>query len=275
MLYQLDDLSISAPAFRILFSIIRRAYHSKTTTTSIPELMEKTKISRYLIEKSLKTLTEKGLIIIRKWGGNELKITLLEKIIDMIELDFKRRGAKKPSKASNALDEIKKSSSRKEAAEKTKKRSTAKTESTQTGSLDSLDRKTKKPKENQVSEKPILKKPEEELSPNVSVKEKPRVSGTKTASNLCKFNYIGERPEYLTVRSELYHYFQEWLKTNNFMSHELINSLSHNELQKKWNKFKEYSVTWLKLQKVISSPCLDLNKIRFMQNLAVNIEKAA
>jgi hypothetical protein len=59
------------------------------------------------------------------------------------------------------------------------------------------------------------------------------------------------------------------------MSHELINSLSHNELQKKWNKFKEYSVTWLKLQKVISSPCLDLNKIRFMQNLAVNIEKAA
>jgi hypothetical protein len=287
MLFQLDDLKIPAPAFRVLFSIIRRAYHSKVTIISKSTLCEKTDLSDYIVTKALDVLTSRKLVQIVEVENYQLKITLLPDVIEWIEKDFKRQ--KRVSGKTKAFGEIKKHGSSNKKVTVSKKESTKSSSTTTTKSLP-----PGLPNSSTVQEKPTRLKKERQTNQSTSTQsnnltystqptspkhQKPVLRLEKSQKGLAnqpsKFNYIGERPAYLTVRNELYSYFREWLKNNNSMSCEFIDGLTAEELQKRWKQFKEYSVTWLKLQKVISTPCMDLNKIRFMRGLAANIEKAA
>lgn len=260
MLFQLDDLNISCHGFRLVFSIIRRAYYDKVIECTVGSLMEYSKLSKYKVKEGLKELKELKLIQVIESGYN-LEITLLPKLIKMIALDFKRRGGSGKAKA---IGEIKKSgsSSKKATGTTTKNSSTSKT-STQkpllSGSKNSLNdtNQNKKPKPEQ-KEKASGQEPkvqqEQTPKPSPKVKEKVNLKG------------LVKRPEYVNTRGEIYTYFKLWLTTNETISD--VYSLSIDMLDKKWKDFKEYSVTWVKIQKHSSSPCTDLNRVKFMKKLA-------
>lgn len=75
----------------------------------------------------------------------------------------------------------------------------------------------------------------------------------------------------MTTRGKLYTYFEHWLHTNEGLSRLDVDRLLRNEaeLERYWLNFREYAGTWLQLQKMRERPDPDLNKIKFMRQIAM------
>ena len=99
MLFQLDDLGLSPASFRLLYAIIRRSYHTKFMETTIPELCMISGLTRNKAKLALDDLKERGLIFIVQNKRFVYEITLAPKIIKIMNLDYKRKGAKSQPKA--------------------------------------------------------------------------------------------------------------------------------------------------------------------------------
>lgn len=75
----------------------------------------------------------------------------------------------------------------------------------------------------------------------------------------------------MTTRGKLYTYFEKWLLNHELMDYTMIKELMgrESELEKYWNKFKIYARLWIQIQKGFPKPETDLNKIKFMRQVAM------
>ena len=256
MIFQLDDLGLSESAFRVLFSIIRRAYYDKITETSVSFLCKQTKLTKYKVNRALQQLKDEKLIQVKTLSNYTLEITLLPSIIKLINLDYKRRGSSaKPAKVKH-FNEIKKYRGNKKV---NSSKSNSTTKSPQTG-LSSSACSTTKTHPSSNSSTSTNPSPTKKPSPVIKTRkeENPRA--------LPKYR-LNNRPEYVSTRGDLYLYFRQWMQSNEAIPLEVIQTLSEEQIAKKWKQFKAYTRTWLRLQEVMGG-CNDLNKIRFYSQIA-------
>lgn len=229
MLFQLDDLNLSPEAFRTVFSVIRKGYYDKIVTATQTELSEKTGLSKYKLRMAIAELTERKLLQVIKTDKG-YEITLMPEIVKMINLDFKRRGAG-------------------------------------TASRKTVEAKPQSPKQAKPKPKknghPADDKPKniaaETSKPKPVVKQKRKLSQRSTS----------QQPPYVTAKGHMYCYFEEWLTGYEGLKYHEVQTMEEPVMLGKWERFKEYAYTWLRIQRSIEKPCPDLNKIKFMKKIAV------
>ena len=267
MLFNLNKLHITPDSFRLLYHIMTEAYYDKMINTTHGELEKATEMSKHKIRAALNELRTDKLIHTESFTTG-IRITLMPVLVEMIYKDSPR---KKASQKTNVMNEIKKFPGRKK----------PEGSSSQTSQKSSTETSTQKPR-------PIISK---HSSKNTSTVNATTATPTKPAKPAKKTNTPpsqtpkptttkqknrvprgSAKKPYMTTRGKLYTYFESWLRLGEAMSNEQVNQLLKNEaeLEKFWNKFRNYAArTWLPLQKVSTNPETDLNKIKFMRQIAL------
>jgi hypothetical protein len=230
MLFQLDDLNLSPEAFRLLFSVIRKGYYDKIVTATQTELTDKTGLSKYKLRLAIAELKERKLLqVIKADVGYE--ITLMPDIVKMINLDFKRKGASQKNMQAKSV--------------------TASTS------------KQEKPKSSVAAPPKPKATPTPKAPPKAQPKPKPTIKQKR------KLSQRSDHPPYATAKGYMYRYFEEWLAGHEGLKYHEIQGMEEPMMLKKWEQFREYAHTWLRIQRSVSRPCPDLNKIKFMKKIAI------
>jgi hypothetical protein len=271
MLFQLNQLKITPDSFRLLYAIITAAYHSKVLETTHKSLQKDSRLSEYKVRNSLLELKKEKLIT-TKTSTDGIKIVLGQQIIEMIYLDYTKKGA---SQRTRNMAEIKKSQPPKQEVEATK----CQTLSTQ--SLTPSNRQnTSKPSLRSTSKKGILTETVSQTPKQVqTAPEKPPTKPTKPPTTKRppskprtsqKLKASDKKP-YITTRGTLYKFFEEWLKNYEILSELDIACLLKKDDQKMmryWINFQDYARCWLSRNRQIERPERDLNKIKAMKKFA-------
>ena len=263
MLFNLNKLDVTPESFRLLYHIMTEAYYDKMFETTHGRLQESTGLSKYKVRASLDELRRDGLIQTKSFTTG-IKITLMPVLVEMIYKDFRRKGASQKTKVMN---EIKKSTGRKK----------PEGSSSQTSPKLSTQTSTQKPRPiisghsskntSTVATTATPVKPAKKTT-NTPPSQTPKPTTTRQRNHVPRGS--AKKP-YMTTRGKLYTYFDKWLRLGEAMSNEQVNQLLQNEaeLEKFWNRFRQYASQWLRMQKVLSKPETDLNKIKFMRQIAL------
>jgi hypothetical protein len=258
MLFNLNKFKVTPEGFTLLYYILDACYYDKMINTTHGKLEEATGMSKYKVRAALDELRRDKLIQTKSFTTG-IKITLMPVLIDMINKDLYR--PERSSQRSKALTEIKKS------------QGTKKPEGSPLQNSPTLLTETSTPKprpiisghsaKNTSVAEPPVKPTKKTNPPNQAPKP------TNTRKNTVPRGSV--KKPYITTRGKLYIYFDQWLRLYEAMNNDQVNQLLRieSDLEKFWNRFKAHAVNWLKLQKVTTKPETDLNKIKFMRQIAL------
>jgi hypothetical protein len=262
MLFGLNKLGLTSDSFMLLHQIIEDAYYDKMVETTIGYLENATGLSKYKVRACLNELRRRKLIQTSSFTSGT-RITLMPVLVEMIAKDYRR---KEVSQKTKVMNEIKKLPGRKKPEPCSTKNS--RTSSTQTS--------TRKPRpiisghslKNTSTATETIAPPKQtpRKKTNTPLKQTPR-NPTATKKNPAG---LVEKKPYVTTRGKLYTYFEHWLHTNEGLSRLDVDRLLRNEAEMEayWLNYRKYAGQWLRLQKMRERPDPDLNKIKFMRQVA-------
>jgi len=268
MLFPLNKLNITPDSFRLLYAIITEAYYDKMWDTTHGILEQNSKLTRYKVRASLDELRSEGLITTTT-STDGIKIILGQKIIEMIYLDYTRKGA---SQRTKNMAEIKKSQPPKQEERATKN---CRTSSTQT-STPNTPQNISKPSLKSTSKKEVLTEAKSQTPQQVqTAPQKPptkppttkRPSTNPPTSQKLK---ASDKKPYITTRGTLYKFFEDWLGYYEQLSPLDIIRIKNDDqkMMRYWKGFHDYARCWLSRNRQIERPEKNINKIKMMKQFA-------
>ena len=268
MLFQLNQLNITSDSFRLLYAIISAAYHDKMWDTTHEILQKNSKLTRYKVRVSLDELRTENLIT-TKTSTDGIKIVLGQKIIEMIYLDYTRKGA---SQRTKNMAEIKKSQPPKQEVKATKN---CPTSSTQT-STPTTPQNISKPSLKSTSKKEVLTETtsqtwqQVQTAPQKPPTKPPTTKRPSTNPPTSQKLKASDKKPYITTRGTLYKFFEDWLGYYEQLSPLDIIRIKKDEqkMMRYWKEFHDYARCWLSRNRQIERPEKDINKIKMMKQFA-------